>query len=172
MSKIPSFTPVVKAEIRCKKCNHPHHHLHGCYFRKATHRRLKSIRIPRCRCLSCRSTFGVLPQDLLPVMRWTFSSIRHASKLLKNISAYSTSKILRVSHGAILRLAGRLPLLRQKILHLGRIRGLGEANSTQNEASDNFDSPHHFSSWITFTRELSLALYPLLHMAKIIPHEM
>ncbi len=172
MSKIPSFTPSVEAKVRCKNCNHPHHHRHGCYLRKATHRRLKPIRILRCRCLSCRSTFGVLPQDLLPVMRWTLAAVRHASTLLKRKSAYSTAKILHVPHGAILRLARKLPEFSQKILLLGKSRSLGEANSEQDKASEILDYPRHFPYWVSFVRELSLALYPLLHIAQAIPHEM
>jgi len=172
MSKIPSFVPLVKAQVRCTKCNHPHHHLHGCYFRKATHRRLKAIRVIRCRCLDCHSTFGLLPNDLLPVMRWTLSSVRHASHLLKSASAYHTAKLLGVSLGVILRLSRKLPELGRKILNLGKMRGIGEAYSTQDDVSDIFEFPRHFPSWTSFVRELSLALYPLLHIGKAIPHEM
>jgi len=172
MSKIPSFTPIMESKVRCKNCNHPHHHRHGCYFRKATHRQLKPIRIIRCLCLNCHSTFGVLPKDLLPVMRWTLSSVRHASTLLKNRSAYSTAKVLKVSLGIIQRLASKLPMLSQKIILLGKSRGIGEANSAQDMAHDIFESPRHFPCWESFARELSLALYPLLHIAQTIPHEM
>jgi hypothetical protein len=99
VSKIPSFAPVGESQVRCKKCNHRHHHRHGYYFRKATHRRLKAIQVLRCRCLSCRGTFCVLPQDFLPVMRWTLTSVRHASRLLGHMSAYSTAQTLCVSLG-------------------------------------------------------------------------
>jgi transposase-like protein len=172
MSKIPFFAPIVEPAVRCKNCNHPHYHRHGCYFRKTTHRRPKAIRIPRCRCLSCRSTFSVLPQDLLPVMRWTLASVRRASILLKNRSAYSTAKILHVSLGAILRLAKKLPEFSQKILLLGKSRGVCEATITQDKTSEILDYPRLFPCWVSFVRELSLALYPLLHIAKTTPHEM
>jgi hypothetical protein len=106
------------------------------------------------------------------VMRWSLASVRHATKLLKHRSAYSAAKILRVPLGVILRLAGRLPLLGQKISHLGIMRGIGEAGITQEKAPDIFESPRHFPSWTSFVRELSPALYPLLHIGKAIPHEM
>jgi prepilin signal peptidase PulO-like enzyme (type II secretory pathway) len=101
--------------VRCKKCNCVHHHRHGYFFRKATHRRFKAIQVLRCLCLSCRCTFGVLPQDLVPVMRWTLASVRHASCLLKHMSTYCIATILRVWLGAFQRLARKLPRLGQKI---------------------------------------------------------
>lgn len=172
MSKIPIFAPDGESQVRCKKCNHRHHHRHGCYFRKATHRRLKAIQVLRCLCLSCRATFGVLPQDLLPVMRWTLASVRHASRLLGHMGAYSTAKILRVSLGVIQRLARKLPLLGQKILLLGKSRGLGGTVDLNRNPSDFIELPRLWPSWTSFVRELSLVLYPLLHMAPTIPHEM
>lgn len=172
MSKIPTFAPIVEAKVRCKICNHPHHHRHGWYFRKATHRRPKRIQVLRCRCLSCRSTFSVLPQELLPVMRWTLKAVRHASRLLMLVSAYRAAKLLRVTLGVMLRLARKLPKLGATILLLGKSRGFGDAKDPLRVHADIFEIPYLWPCWISFIRELSLVMYPLLHMDPQIPHDM
>jgi len=105
------------------------------------------------------------------VMRWTLTSVRHALHLLENMSVYSTAKILRVSLGVIQRLARKLPLLGQKILLLSKARGIDTLDPDATWL-DIFGLPRLWPCWIGFVRELSLVLYPLLHMAPTIPHEM
>ena len=103
------------------------------------------------------------------MMRWTLTSVRHASRLLEHMSAYRTAKILRVSLGVIQRLARKLPLLGQKILLLGKARGFGDTADPISAQSGIFELPRLWLNWMTFVFELSLILYPLLHKAPAPP---
>lgn len=173
MSKIPTFTPVVETKVRCKNCNHPHHHRHGFYYRKATHRQIRSIRVLRCQCLRCLRTFGVLPQDLLPIIRWRLTSVRYISHLLTSgISYWKVARMTRCTLGVIQRLALKLPSLVERVQQLSRHRGIGEKLDPQSSYSNILLLPGQWPSWHQFSYELSLLLYPLRHKAKEAPHEM
>jgi len=170
MAKIPNFTPIAVNHLRCKNCNHPHHHRHGFYIRKATHRSAKTIRVLRYRCLSCRRTFSLLPTDLLPVMRWRLSSVMRVQKILATgMSLWRAAQRLRVSLGVLLRLSRKLPQLSRLLQDLLRSKGVF------NPLAYSFYVTMILSLWLRwhhFTAELSHVLYPLLHKALTIPHEM
>lgn len=118
--------------------------------------------MPVRECLSCGRTFGVLPQGLLPVMRWFLSDVQLIARQIEaGVSSRQLADRLSLSPGIIRRLRARLPKLEAITQRLSLAAGIPTGVPME-----------VFTGGIEFIRQLSHALYPRLHLQIPRPHEM
>ena len=97
MSPIPKITNTdhkcqfIKDSIKCPYCNNGSYWKHGSYTRKGFHFKVYkngcNLRIVQrflCREVSCKHTFSVLPEDVLPYCRFFYNDLLDIIKNLKN----------------------------------------------------------------------------------------
>lgn len=111
--------------VPCPYCNHPKTHSHGSYFRKGTHLCSLMIIVLRYLCIQCHISHSVLPNNVLPIIRWTLPWVKIVQvRFQRGDTIYRIAKDLGVSKAVIRNLENWLISAPMKILVLTLAEGL------------------------------------------------
>jgi len=181
MSPIPKITnPSPKSHhisksIKCPYCNNTHCWRHGSYTRKGFYSKtsqngwiIRTVQRFLCREVSCKHTFSVLPEDVLPYCRFFWKDFLSINRELnRGTSAYSIAlKEWKLSPRIIYRVKGLICNVHTWLKQLCR--------EASREATDNFEklvkTALQTHSWFVFTRMWFHHIYPC-RIGKILnPH--
>jgi hypothetical protein len=160
----------------CPHCGCGHCWCHGSYPRKGFHRSLGEatnliVWVPRWLCLnpSCRRSFGVLPEDVIPYQRFFWPDFLHIADMAESgVTVYRIAAELDmdVSGSVIRRTLGRIGELRAWLVRISRELDAVIRQGMQGAADAVLDG----MNWFCFTRRWFHALYPRRISALGNPH--
>jgi hypothetical protein len=104
---------------------------------------------------------------------WLLAALGVGDRLALGRSPWSVARSLALSLGAVLRLAARLPALMGALLALSRARGLldGEPPAPAVPVVGIAEVVGRWPSWNGLARQLSRALFPMLHKPPRTPQQ-
>jgi len=185
----PSMSPIQKITnpisedqhisefIKCPYCNNNHCWKHGTYTRKGFHSQtpqngwiLRTVQRFLCRDVSCKQTFSLLPEDVLPYCRFFYSdllSIIH--QFNQGMTAYSIAhKHWKLSLRIILRIKRLIHIVYIYLEQLCREFSIRIGGSFSNMVF----SLSQRLSWFRFTRIWFHHIYPCRIKKNLNPHNL
>ncbi len=162
-SKVTTAHPRYKI-TPCPSCRHPRPIRHGHYFRKATHRTLQIIAVPRFRCGPCGATHSILPENLLPICRWFLGDVLEiAASLAEGKTRYAIATRIGESLACIRNLNAWIGRAGDAVQVL--TRGTGHLDPlppgpTPTTSVAMLTLARLWPSWREFTHSFSRAFYP------------
>ena len=167
----------ISESIKCPYCNNNHCWKHGHYIRKGFHSKppqngwiLRTVQRFLCLEASCKHTFSVLPDDVLPYCRFLWKDLLELARLsglgktAYHIAIYQWNLPLRT----MLRATGIITRVRQWLGQLCREALHGVAGEFETLAT----TVLRMHSWFVFSRMWFHHIYPCRSGKNLNPHNL